>query len=51
MRANRLLGIMLVPLFLISLLGACNNGEASDGISISKIEDHTASENSTGGRS
>ncbi|CAM4026224.1 Uncharacterised protein [Lederbergia lenta] len=31
MRAKGMLGILIVPLFLIGLLGACNNWQASDG--------------------
>lgn len=44
MRAKRILGIMLVSLFLIGLLGACNNRQASDGTSVSEVEDNTGSE-------
>ena len=44
MRAKRILGIMFVTLFLIGLLGACNNQQASDGTSVSEVEDNTTSE-------
>jgi len=44
MRAKRILGSMFVTLFLIGLLGACNNQQASDGTSISEVEDNTTSE-------
>ncbi|TYS13518.1 hypothetical protein FZC78_21395 [Rossellomorea vietnamensis] len=44
MRGKRLLGIMLVPLFLIGVLAACNNRQASDGTSVSEVKDNTAIE-------
>lgn len=44
MRAKRLLAIIVVPLFLISLLGACNSWKTAGVTSVSDVQDHTVIE-------
>ena len=52
MRTKRILGIMVVSLFLIGLLGACGSRNASDVTPVSDVQDNAVSEtvqrNSTG---
>ncbi|ESU33258.1 hypothetical protein G3A_06990 [Bacillus sp. 17376] len=45
MRAKRILGIMVVSMFLIGLLGACDSSwKASDVTSVSNVQDNAVSE-------
>jgi hypothetical protein len=44
MKAKRILGIMVVSLFLIGLLGACGSRRASDITSVSDVQDNAVSE-------
>jgi len=44
MRTKRILGIMVVSLFLIGLLGACGSRNASDVTSVSDVQDNAVSE-------
>ena len=44
MRTKRILGIMVVSLFLVGLLGACGSRNASDVTSVSGVQDNAVSE-------